>query len=132
MPLFKSRKKTRTNQINGIKMFSRWDFILLSFVVIVVMLILLVNFLPKQGEEAQIYLDGKLYRTVSLSHDMTIQLNHGTIVVENGFIYIKDVDCEDKICEKTGKISKKGESIVCLPNKIVIKIIGKSDVEAII
>ena len=31
-------------------------------------------------------------------------------------------DCPDKICVKTGKIKNKGEQIVCLPNKLVVKV----------
>ncbi len=31
-------------------------------------------------------------------------------------------DCPDKLCVKQGKISKSGESIICLPHKVVVKI----------
>jgi hypothetical protein len=37
---------------------------------------------------------------------------------------MKDADCPDKLCEKTGKISKNGETIVCLPHRVVVEIQG--------
>ena len=47
-----------------------------------------------------------------------------TVVIENGTVYMKDADCPDKLCEKTGKISKNGETIVCLPHRVVVEIQG--------
>ena len=35
-----------------------------------------------------------------------------------------DADCPDKLCVKTGRISKTGETIVCLPHRVVVEIIG--------
>ena len=53
------------------------------------------------------------------------------IVVSDGTVRVEDADCPDKICEKSGAISKAGQTIVCLPNRVVIKILGKGEVEAI-
>ena len=36
---------------------------------------------------------------------------------------MKDANCPDKICEGHQKISYKGETIVCLPHKVVIEIV---------
>ena len=32
-------------------------------------------------------------------------------------------DCKDKICMKMGKISLTGDSIICLPNRLMLKIV---------
>ena len=53
------------------------------------------------------------------------------VIVEKGAIRVCDADCPDKICEERGAISKAGQTIVCLPNRIVIKVLGKGEVEAI-
>ena len=37
---------------------------------------------------------------------------------------MKDANCPDKICEGHNKISYKGETIVCLPHKVVIEIVA--------
>lgn len=43
-----------------------------------------------------------------------------TVVIEDKEVYIKDADCPDKVCEKTGKI-KDGGSIVCIPARVIVE-----------
>lgn len=47
---------------------------------------------------------------------------HEIIEVEKGRIRFKEADCPDKICVKTGWLTKVGDIAVCLPNKAIIKI----------
>ena len=49
------------------------------------------------------------------------------ILVEKGQIRFEDADCPNRDCVKTGWISKKGASAVCLPNRTSIRIEGESD-----
>lgn len=48
------------------------------------------------------------------------------IVAEKGRIRFEEADCPDKVCVKTGWLSKKGDMAVCLPNRTMIKIEGQS------
>ena len=45
-----------------------------------------------------------------------------TIVIKNNCVYVESSDCHNEECIRQGKISKTGESIVCLPHKVVISI----------
>ena len=36
-----------------------------------------------------------------------------------------EADCHDSLCIYQGKISKVGQSLVCLPNKVMVEIKGK-------
>ena len=45
------------------------------------------------------------------------------MVIEDNKAFMKDANCPDKICEGHSKISYKGETIVCLPHKVVIEIV---------
>lgn len=56
---------------------------------------------------------------------------YNRVVIDNGEVYMENADCPDKICVKTGHISKAGETIVCLPHKVVIEIKGKNAVDSI-
>ena len=57
-----------------------------------------------------------------------IRLEIGNIVViEDGHVYMKYADCPDGLCIKQGKISREGESIICLPHKLVIRIVSLSE-----
>ena len=48
--------------------------------------------------------------------------NINTLFIEDGKAYIKSATCPDKICVGHRPISKDGETIVCLPHKIVISV----------
>ena len=66
---------------------------------------------------AEIELDGSQNKTftVSEAENITFELN-------NGRIRVADSDCPDKICCNTGFISDLGESIICMPNKMIVEI----------
>lgn len=63
----------------------------------------------------------------SLDEDRVIELEHLTVHIKDGKVWVTDSDCRDSTCEHTGRISKAGQSIVCLPNGVVISINGESD-----
>ncbi|MCL2873800.1 MAG: NusG domain II-containing protein [Defluviitaleaceae bacterium] len=44
-----------------------------------------------------------------------------------GNIYFYYSDCPDKVCMRTGKLNRAGQSAACLPNGIIIRIRGTSD-----
>ena len=41
---------------------------------------------------------------------------------ENGAVFMAEADCPDSLCVQMGKIYREGESIVCLPHGLVIRI----------
>jgi len=89
---------------------------------------------PDTGDNfAIIEVDGEHYKTISMNEDSQYKINfpdnkYIELSIENQKIWISEetVECPQKICIKTGEISKPGESIVCLPNKTVIYIEGSS------
>ena len=44
------------------------------------------------------------------------------ILIKDGKVTMKEADCKDKICADHKAIEKSGETIVCLPHKVVIEI----------
>lgn len=44
------------------------------------------------------------------------------IVIENKKVWVEENECPNHDCIKEGKKSKVGDVIVCLPNKVVIKV----------
>lgn len=48
------------------------------------------------------------------------------VVIQKNKISISEADCPDKVCMKTGPISNPGDTLVCLPHKLIIIIEGKS------
>lgn len=61
-----------------------------------------------------------------------INLGTNKVRIERDGVYMEKANCPDKLCVHQGKIDKAGESIICLPNKIIVEITGKkSDVDAV-
>lgn len=83
----------------------------------------------EQGEYVRICVNGEIIGEYSLDKHARYSLNNGTntVVIENGFVYMESADCPDKTCVHVGKISKTGQRIVCLPNRVVIEVLGGED-----
>ncbi|WP_297078922.1 NusG domain II-containing protein [uncultured Enterococcus sp.] len=112
--------------------------------VVIIFFLILCSFLPlaifgyQQGHAdsatnqtiAVLRVDGKEIKTFDLSDDKKSYTymykdkdgDYNLIEVADGKIRVKDTNCGDLICVRRGWISKKGESIVCLPHKLVIDI----------
>ena len=93
-------------------------------------------FLPGQRSaavQAEIYRDGQLLQTVPLSRDREFTLEgefHTVITVSNGRIAVTASDCPGADCVHSGWISSPGRSIVCLPGRLEIRVVGQtSDVD---
>lgn len=103
--------------------------IILAVIVIAVAAIglFLLNAFKTEGSYAVVKIDGKETARYPLSVNTEVVIkteNDGTntLVIEDGKAYMTNADCPDKICEGHGKISYTGETIVCLPHKVVIEI----------
>ena len=115
------------------------DMIIVLILIAAVLAWFGVNKLGESKDERQIVIEtnGNIYKTVSMEKGMELQNIHidlenekyiDIVVDENG-AYVKDVVCPDKICQKTGLVSRAGQSIVCLPNKVAVYIEGKTESE---
>ncbi len=88
----------------------------------------------KDGNSVLVSVDGKSVAEYSLEEDGTYDLSgydggYNTLIIEDGVAYLTEADCPDKLCVKQGKIKKVGETIVCLPHKVVIEVIGEGEAE---
>lgn len=102
------------------------------------------NRMGKENDATKIVIEveGKPYKTINMnalsdkSETMHIELPGGKyfdLAFDKTGAHVADVVCPDKLCQKTGKIQAVGQSIVCLPNKVVVIIEGKtlSDVDQV-
>ena len=108
----------------------RYDLILIGALLVVSLAVVLITTLTRrEGGYVEIEKNGELIATYSLSVNGEYSLNGGTnvLVIEGGVAYLKDANCPDKTCVKTGKIRYVNQSIICLPNKISITVRGGSD-----
>ena len=54
--------------------------------------------------------------------------------IRGGEAYMEEADCPDRLCVKQGAIGKSGESIICLPHKLAVQIVGEEtgEVDALV
>lgn len=99
------------------------DFVIIFAVVLVFILSFVMMFLfSEQGSRVVIKQNNQVVYNESIHKDATFDTGKNTVVIKDNTVYIDSADCKNQICVKTGKISKKGENIVCLPNKVIVEI----------
>ena len=106
------------------------DIILIAAVLVIALSVfLIVELSRKEGAFVRVSVNGERVAEYSLSVEGEYSLNGGTniLVIENGEAYIKWADCPRQICVKDGKISRTGERITCLENRVVVEVFGKGD-----
>ncbi|WP_425058206.1 hypothetical protein SCACP_28550 [Sporomusa carbonis] len=92
------------------------------------------------GQSAEIWVDGALFKTVPLKEGYRQEIRIGgemrydIIQVEGARIRVREADCPEQICVLTGWINKAPQQIVCLPYRIVIKVVSTapSEIDAIV
>ncbi|HPR24227.1 MAG TPA: NusG domain II-containing protein [Bacillota bacterium] len=84
---------------------------------------------PAKGEKAVIISEGRIFGIYSLYENRTVTVvsngHVNKILIKGGEAGMISSNCPGKDCIHQGKISKTSESIVCLPNKLIVKIEGK-------
>ncbi len=108
----------------------RNDLILIGSILLCALFIfLLFKFNQKEGNIVKVTVDNQVKDCYNFDKDTELIIRSGennsyenVLVIENGEAYIKSANCPDKICVAHRKISKTGETIVCLPHKLVVEI----------
>ena len=109
------------------------DFILIFVVLIVIVSTFGINYFvnTKSGENIEIYVDNKLYKTYSIDDEEKLKIEseegYNIVKIHDHGVEIIEASCPDKVCVNSGFITKPSESIVCLPNKVHIKITTHND-----
>lgn len=85
-------------------------------------------------QKALVYKDGELIQTIALKADNHEELRIGgqekynLVTAENGRIRITEADCPDQTCVRTGWVSMAPQQIVCLPYRVVIKVVSNDPI----
>jgi len=118
--------------------FQKWDIAVVAGVLLMAVLVFCL-FLPKQDGQsayAEIYQDGQLVKTVSLSEDQEFTVTGAytnTVTVRDGKIAVTASDCPGEDCVQCGWTENPGRSIVCLPNGLEIRLVSQgSDVDFVV
>lgn len=87
------------------------------------------------GRKAVVSVDGKVYGTYDLSKNRTVTVRQNghknKIVIKNGKVQMAYSTCRNQVCVEHSAISRTNQQIVCLPNRVMIRIEGKDSNEDI-
>ena len=82
-----------------------------------------------EGDSITVTVDGQPRGTYSLAQNRTIEIVTGeqdehlnVLIIRDGKAYVAEASCPDGICAAHRPISRRGESIVCLPHRVVITV----------
>ena len=114
------------------KLFRRTDIIIL-IILLTISAIFFFAMTDDKGEIAEIWIDGKVYRSFDLSEPFELSLDNGVTLMGDGdSAWFDNSDCKDKVCINTGKLSHDGQWAACLPNSTVLKIVkGDGNVDTV-
>ncbi len=104
------------------------DFIVIAALLFIGAAMLIIPMFSAKADSAEI-ICGETVKTVSLHKSGEYEVNGVKIVVDGEGICVADSPCPDKLCKNRGHISKAGEVIVCLPQRVIIKVLGKSEID---
>lgn len=127
----------KQNKSVGRRRFRNDLFLVFAILLIAGIGILYLFVFRESGNTVVVTVDGKEYGRYLLSENVTIDIRSGEnlsesnlLVIENGKVYVKSATCPDGICVGHRPIFRNGESIICLPNRVVITVIIDNDANA--
>lgn len=104
---------------------SRNVILILSVLLVAAGLFLVFRPSGSEGAAIEILLNGDVYGRYSLNEDRTIDVGGClTVSVKDGEVEVVKSDCPGQTCVRQRPIRNEGEMIVCLPNQVVIRILG--------
>ena len=82
------------------------------------------------GTTVVVKTDGHIYGTYRLDCNREILIDdHNLLVIKEGKAYMKWADCKDQLCVHQKEIASENESIICLPNKVIVEVSGRADTQ---
>lgn len=111
--------------------------------IVIIIALIIISFIPElvfgisMGYKydmtyAEITVGGKFYSKIPLSAhkgediiDIDLDGHRNKIIIKDDTIRMIEADCPDSLCIYQGEIKRVGQSLVCLPNKVMIEIKGK-------
>lgn len=105
----------------------KWDILLILGLLLSAVILWFFLRPGGKGAYAVVTLHGKEIARYPLTESGSFTIgeeDYNILVISDGEAYISEANCGDHTCIRTGKISREGEQIVCLPHELVIEIAG--------
>ena len=108
----------------------RYDVLLIATVLAAAFLAWLFLRPSGQGTDVLVLQDGREIARYALDQDRTVTIgetDYNVLEIRDGQAAVVDANCGDHTCVRTGRISRAGECIICLPHRLEIRVVGGVD-----
>ena len=118
--------------------FCKNDFLAIGIVAAIAILVSVIFWTSVGAEEGSmlsVYQEGALIKEFSLDSDVEFVIEgdyKNVITIKDGKAAITESDCPGTDCVHSGWIHEAGRSIVCLPNRVELRIEGTSEVDFVV
>ena len=114
------------------------DFIIIAVVAVIagILVFFLYGVNNDSGAYVQLEVNGSVVETLLLDEDAVREIetdNSGrnVLVIKDGKAEMSEANCPDGICTNHSKIYRNGESIICLPHKVVVTVVNENNADEI-
>lgn len=108
-------------------------YLVLALVFVALSLFAFNRMSEKSGNCAVIYVDNKEFKRLPLSEDTTLNINgKNTVCVKDGKVFMESADCPDRLCVHQNPLKLSGRDIVCLPNRVTIRVVAEKEVDGVV
>ncbi len=118
---------------NSAQMFTAKDGWIIGVLALIGIALSLWIYLPSRTsaseKQVEVYQNGDLILSLPIDQDITKEVTDSSgafnvFEIKNQTVSMKEANCHDSTCIRTGSISHIGETIVCLPHRLVVKIVA--------
>jgi len=112
------------------KRFKIGDLVIIAAVVIFILLFFYRNVLSKPAGR-RVEITAQAYEnTFFLDEDRVVEvegpLGITEVVISEGEAWVRSSPCREKICIKMGRVKRVSEQVVCIPNRVVVEVVGEN------
>ncbi len=122
-----------------LRQMKKQDYLLIAGILLAALLVLLFFGRKASGQAGavRVQIGDEVYAVYPLDQDREELLagydgGENLLVIKDGEAWISQADCPDRLCVRQGRISKKGQMILCLPHRIILTVIsGEEEMDGI-
>jgi hypothetical protein len=104
--------------------------------IIVIVIFIFINVTKEDGSMAEVFYKDKLVLTIDLNVDSEYivdgELGDVVLEVKDKKIRVKSENSPRNICSREGYIGDSSRTLICLPNKVIVKIVGESEIDGVV
>ena len=102
---------------------TKGDIILIVSLIVISLAMFISSFSQSESLIAEIYVDGEKAHSIALeevTESYTINENYCQLLIEKDGVSFAFSNCGDQLCVKKGKLKRQGDTMACVPEKVVV------------